>query len=319
MSKTISTTLYTDAGCPWAYSANPALRVLEWRYGSQLDWRLVMIGLTRGRRAVRRARLHAASVGARPDPVPPLRHAVLARTRKARVSATAPGCRAVVAARLLKPGSEWDALRALQFAQFTTLLVLTTRSTSAASGGARAGRIDASDVLAATRRGRRSGLPARQGRDAQRRRQPAESQGKTRQSDGPVRYTAPSVVFERDGTPPDGGRVADDRRLRRAGRQPRPDARTARPALRPGELLTVFPSGLTTAGGHALVTEPNDALDRPATERGAARAGRRRPRREDRSGRRRPVGGARRVGADRGGAARGAHAHPGRAQRLGAR
>src|SRR4029453_18714051 len=37
--------LYTDAACPWAYSASPALRVLEWRYGAQLAWRLVMIGL----------------------------------------------------------------------------------------------------------------------------------------------------------------------------------------------------------------------------------------------------------------------------------
>ena len=41
----IDATLYTDAGCPWAYSANPALRVLEWRFGDQLRWRLVMIGL----------------------------------------------------------------------------------------------------------------------------------------------------------------------------------------------------------------------------------------------------------------------------------
>src|SRR4029078_12622383 len=37
--------LYPDAGCAWAYSANPALRVLEWRFRDQLSWRLVMIGL----------------------------------------------------------------------------------------------------------------------------------------------------------------------------------------------------------------------------------------------------------------------------------
>src|SRR5436853_414000 len=42
----IRVTLYNDAGCPWGYSANPALRVLEWRYGAQLEWRLVLIGLT---------------------------------------------------------------------------------------------------------------------------------------------------------------------------------------------------------------------------------------------------------------------------------
>ena len=40
----IEATLYTDAGCLWAYSARPALRVLEWRFRDQLTWRLVMIG-----------------------------------------------------------------------------------------------------------------------------------------------------------------------------------------------------------------------------------------------------------------------------------
>src|SRR5689334_24343836 len=43
---------------------------------------------------------------------------------KPRVSATARACRAVVAARLLSPGSEWAVLRALQLANFTTRLVL---------------------------------------------------------------------------------------------------------------------------------------------------------------------------------------------------
>ena len=42
----ISATLFSDPACPWAYSESPALRVLEWRYDSQLDWRLVLIGLT---------------------------------------------------------------------------------------------------------------------------------------------------------------------------------------------------------------------------------------------------------------------------------
>ena len=44
MSK-IAVTHFTDPGCPFAYSASPALAVLRWRYGDQLDWRLVTIGL----------------------------------------------------------------------------------------------------------------------------------------------------------------------------------------------------------------------------------------------------------------------------------
>ncbi len=39
MPETISTTLFIDPGCPWGYSAIPALRVLEWRYGGRLAWR----------------------------------------------------------------------------------------------------------------------------------------------------------------------------------------------------------------------------------------------------------------------------------------
>ena len=42
---TVAVTHFTDPGCPWAYSASPALAVLRWRYREQLDWRLVTIGL----------------------------------------------------------------------------------------------------------------------------------------------------------------------------------------------------------------------------------------------------------------------------------
>src|SRR6266576_1889871 len=41
----VAITHFTDPGCPWAYSASPAFAVLRWRYGEQLDWRLVTIGL----------------------------------------------------------------------------------------------------------------------------------------------------------------------------------------------------------------------------------------------------------------------------------
>src|SRR3954452_17221356 len=37
---------FTDPGCPWAYSARPAHARLRCRFGDQLAWRLVMIGLS---------------------------------------------------------------------------------------------------------------------------------------------------------------------------------------------------------------------------------------------------------------------------------
>src|SRR3954451_6653860 len=103
----IQATLYSDAGCPWAYSAAPALRVLEWRYGSQLEWRLVLIGLTeraeqyveRGYTPLKSARGYASRFRRYGMPFAP--------EPRARMIGTGRACRAVVAARLAAPGSEW--------------------------------------------------------------------------------------------------------------------------------------------------------------------------------------------------------------------
>lgn len=37
---------FGDPACPWDYSAEPARLRLAWLYGDQLDWRLVMVGLS---------------------------------------------------------------------------------------------------------------------------------------------------------------------------------------------------------------------------------------------------------------------------------
>src|SRR4051795_12493668 len=119
----IRTTLYTDPACPWAYSANPALRVLEWRYGDQLDWRLVRIGLREDPSGIA-ASFDGARTAARWNVFHKLYGMPFAIAPKERAAATGRGCRAVVAARLLHPGSEWRVLRALAIAQFTTQLLL---------------------------------------------------------------------------------------------------------------------------------------------------------------------------------------------------
>jgi len=51
----VEVTQYTDPSCPWAYSAEPFMRGLEWRYGEGLVWRTVMIGLSEDTRARERA------------------------------------------------------------------------------------------------------------------------------------------------------------------------------------------------------------------------------------------------------------------------
>jgi 2-hydroxychromene-2-carboxylate isomerase len=262
----ITATLYTDPGCPWAYSENPALRVIEWRYGDQLDWKLVMVGLTetsgqyadRGYSTLRGALgqlrfrdRYGMPFAARPKPS---------------LSATSPACRAIVAARLRAPGTEWDVFRAIQLANFTTDLVLEDpeglRAVLATVPGVDADEIvaaiDADDVRA-TYEAEKLATRSAAGTSA-------ELQGKTSTSDGPVRFTAPSVVFERDGV-----------QLVAGGFQPveaydvlltNLDPRLTRqaPPETPEPLLDHFPSGLTTQEVAAIMTHGNDAVDRPAAE-----------------------------------------------------
>ena len=213
MTKPVEVTLHNDAGCPWGYSANPAFRVLEWRYGAQLDWRLVLIGLTE--HAQQYVDRGYTPVGSAEGYVRRFRRFGMpfAPAPRSRVVGTGRACRAVVAARLLAPGSEWSAFRALQFAWFTTTLLL---DEDAGIGEALSGvpgidadaviaSIDLPEVEAAYQRDRAEARSAAGS--------PSELQGKTATTDGPVRFTAPSLVFEHGRQETSRGRLADDRGL----------------------------------------------------------------------------------------------------------
>ena len=261
----IRTTLYSDPGCPWAYSAAPALRVLEWRYGSQLDWRLVLIGLTED----------ASQYAARG--YTPLRGALgqlqfrrygmpFAPQPKHRISATARACRAVVAARLLNPGDEWHVFRVLQLANFTTPLLLdddeqlaaVLRQLPGVDADAIVSRLDDPEVTDFYERDRAEARTAAGS--------PAELQGKTADTDGPVRFTAPSVVFE-----------LGEQKLMAGGFQPveaydvlvanlDPNLERKDAPDTPLPLLEWFGEGLTTQEVAALLARGNDAPDPVAAE-----------------------------------------------------
>src|SRR5690349_17525785 len=114
MAASVSVTHFTDPGCPWAYSASPALAVLRWRFGDALDWELVTIGLTESAdqyaaRGYTPADSAAGRMSFRRFGMP---LQVAARTR---LMATARGCRAIVATRLRFPEREHAVFRALQF------------------------------------------------------------------------------------------------------------------------------------------------------------------------------------------------------------
>ena len=257
--------MFSDPACPWAYSESPALRVIEWRYGDQLQWRLVLIGLTetsdqyanRGYTLLRGAlsQLAFRRYGMPFSPAP-----------KARLSATAPACRAIVAARLERPGSEWAVFRALQLANFTSPLVLEDASqlrdvlaTVPGVDPARViARLEDPEVTDGYQRDKDETRTAAGSA--------AELQGKTSTSDGPVRFTAPSLVLEADG-----------RRLVAGGMQPveaydvlianlDPTLDRQPPPETPAPLLAHFPGGLTTQEVAALMTHGNDLPDRRAAE-----------------------------------------------------
>jgi len=261
----ISATLYSDPACPWAYSESPALRVLEWRYGEQLAWRLVLIGLTeqasqyeaRGYTPLRGSlgQLRFRRYGMPFSPAP-----------KRRVSATARACRAVVAARLAGPGSEWAVFRALQVANFTTPLLLDEDSElEAALAGIP--EVDAHELIAALDRPEVTEAYERDRAEARTAAgSAAELQGKTAATDGPVRFTAPSIVFELDGS-----------RLVAGGFQPveaydvlvanlDPTLEREPPPATPAPLLERFSAGLTTQEAAALMAHGNDAPDRVRAE-----------------------------------------------------
>jgi 2-hydroxychromene-2-carboxylate isomerase len=262
----IGITHFTDPGCPWAYSAWPAHTTLRWRYGEQLRWTLVMVGLAEdaGQYAARGYTPTRSALGyerfrrfGMPFQITP----------KARLSATSPACRAIVATRLAAPALEEAALRALQFAQFTTTGTLddpdTLRSALAGVEGldvdAVVGRIDDPEVVAAYETDRARARAAAGS--------PTEFQGRAANTDGAVRYTAPSLVL--DG--PDG------QKLEAGGFQPieaydvvianlDPTLERRPPADDPVEVLSAFPYALTTAEVAAVMTEHLGVPDPAAVE-----------------------------------------------------
>lgn len=261
----IDVTHFTDPGCPWAYSAAPAHTTLRWRYGDGLRWSLVTIGLSEDTERHARALYTPARTATgwlrfrrrfgMPFAVEP----------KPRLSATSPACRAIVAARLQAPELADSALRALQFAQFTTTGLLddpemlrgALGTVAGLDAAAIVGRIDDPNVRGAYEQDRARARTAAGS--------PTEAQGRAANSDGAVRYTAPSLVF-RDG---------EGRCLEVGGFQPveaydvaianlDPTLERRPPATDPLEVLAAFPYPLATAEVAAVMTEH---LGEPSPER----------------------------------------------------
>jgi 2-hydroxychromene-2-carboxylate isomerase len=256
----IEVTLITDPGCPWAYSAEPSMHALRWRYGDQLEWRIATIGLAETgsqyeERGYTPALTALARVGFGRFGMP------FAPAPRTRMTGTGRACRAIVAARLVDPELGRLALRALHFAWFTTDLLLDedeaiARVLERVEGLDAAGvvaRIDDPEVEEAYQRDRAEARSAAGS--------PPSLQGRTEHTDGPERYTAPTLVLERNGT-----------RLVAGGHQPLaaydvlvanldPNLHCEPPPEGPLPVLERFPYGLTTREVSAMLARRNDDPD----------------------------------------------------------
>jgi protein-disulfide isomerase-like protein with CxxC motif len=260
-------THFSDPGCPWAWSAGPAFATLRWRYGDQLQWRHVMIGLSataeqyerRGYTPERQARGYRSFRW---------RGMPFTTEPRERMHGTWAMCRVVVATRRLVPEREWAVFRALQFAQFTSARRLDdvgqiedalawVPGIDPAALVAASLEPETEELFAADRALARSAAGG-----------PTEFQGRSATSpEGEVRFTAPSVIFTaKDGASLEVGgfqpveaydvAIANlDRSLTR--REPAEDA---------GEVVAAFPDGLTTYEVAAVMAKHLQPPDRDAAE-----------------------------------------------------
>jgi 2-hydroxychromene-2-carboxylate isomerase len=272
----VRVTHFTDPGCPWAYSAEPALSALRFRYGRQLDWRTVMIGLTESGEEYDARGYTPELMAATPLRFKRYGMPFTTGLPRTRVPGTGRACRAVVASRLLDPELGEIALRALRFAWFNTDLLLDEDADIAEAlsrapqldAGAIMSRIDSPDVEAAYQEDRALARSAHAS--------PAHMQGKTARTDGPERYTAPSLIFEAEGqTMVAGGwqpLAAYDVLI--ANLDPTLSRRP--PARDPLEALSEFPYALTTREIATLMAERDDEPDDAAAGEGLVRLAARR-------------------------------------------
>ena len=132
----VCVTEFTDPGCPWAWSAEPFRRRLQWLYDGKLDWSRRMVVLAdscdeyEAKGFTTDAQARALSAIARDHGMP------IDTAKRPRMAATAPACRAIVAARLHAPEAEDPLLRAFRVRCFAGELLDDPATLDAAAGDA---------------------------------------------------------------------------------------------------------------------------------------------------------------------------------------
>jgi 2-hydroxychromene-2-carboxylate isomerase len=200
---------FTDPGCPWAYSAEPFRRRINWLYGDRIAWRTVMVGLSA---TPEEAASHGSTPATLAGALQRIAHdhgMPIDTSERPRLAATVPACRAVIGARLHAPDRERHLLRRLRVHGMSGRLLDEPATIAAAAGDAGldpadverwARGDDVTEALRADMEQAREPLPAARVLDA-----------KLANWSGGRRYTCPSYEI---------CRVADDVRIAVPGFQP---------------------------------------------------------------------------------------------------
>jgi len=196
MAPLLRITQYTDPGCPWAWSAEPFRRHLDWRYGDQLEWVTHLVVLAEDPAEYEEKGLTPEFFAKSFTKIAAEHGMPIDTTIRPRHSATLPACRAVVAARVHGAPGDADALlRALRIRTFAAEGLLDEEATvfaaAAAAGvdgqalGEWMDRQDVEDALRADMAVARDPSPAALAQDA-----------RLGAWEGGRRYTCPSYEFE---------------------------------------------------------------------------------------------------------------------------
>ncbi|HEY3766257.1 MAG TPA: DsbA family protein [Gaiellales bacterium] len=261
----VHVTQYTDPSCPWAYSAEPFLRALEWRYGDGLVWRTVVIGLSEDTVARERAGVTPASRVAGWKGYETRFGMPVSSVPRTRLISSGRACRAVKAAEHVAAGTGARLMRALRMAWFTSTLLLDTDAGIAAAAGATG--LDGGTITAAIADPAVEDAYQRdraEARGAAQTGQAAVAQDRAAVSADGARFTAPSLVFTRgsDRLVAGGWQPFDAYDLCIANLAPE---LPRRPAPEPQQLLARYPGGLVTVEVAEVCRDRNDDRDPAAT------------------------------------------------------
>lgn len=111
-------TEYTDPGCPWAYSAEPFRRRLDWLYGDDVEWRVRMVVLAQSAEDYLECGFTPAKQAASLKRIAREHGMPIDTAERPRMAATRPACEAVVAARINAPERARQLLRCLRVHYF---------------------------------------------------------------------------------------------------------------------------------------------------------------------------------------------------------